>query len=173
MNIRSLISFLAFAILIILAQILLLKNLALFGVAFGFLYVMVILDLPISIKPIPLLLIGFGLGLFIDVFYDTTGMHAASATLLGFIRPHWLKLVSPTGGYDDNNKPNLREMGLSWYITYALPLVLAYTLVFFLVDTWGTGNLLEAFNKGFFSTIFTVALAILVQLLFFKRRRGI
>lgn len=173
MNIKSLISYILFALLIALVQIMLLKNVALFGVALGFLYLMILLDLPISIKPTILILISFGLGFLIDIFYDTLGMHSAAATFLGFIRPFWIKAVSPTGGYDDNNRPNLQEMGLGWYLTYSLPLIFIFSLVFFSADLWGTGDLFKTLNKSFFSSIFTVVLAILVQLLFFKRRRGI
>lgn len=154
-------------------QILLLKNVALFGVAFCFIYLLGILSFPISMKGFPLILISFGLGLLIDVFYDTLGLNAGAATLLAFLRPYWLKAISPNGGYDDSNNPTLREMGIGWYISYSLPLVFAFSLLFFTADQWGTGGLFGVLNKSLFSSIFTVILAIIVQLLFFKRRRGI
>ncbi len=156
-----------------LIQILFLKNLALFGVAFCFLYLLGILNLPIPISHVPLILISFGLGLAVDAFYDTIGIHAASAALLGFLRPYWLKVISPTGGYDDAIKPSQPEMGIVWYVSYALPMVFAFSLVFFTADQWGSGSFLGILNKSLLSSIFTVVLAIIVQLLFFKRRRGI
>ncbi|MEP0714308.1 MAG: rod shape-determining protein MreD [Algoriphagus sp.] len=120
-----------------------------------------------------LILISFGLGLLIDVFYDTLGMHASAATLLAFLRPYWLKAISPNGGYDEGTNPTLPQMGLGWYISYSLPLVFVFSLMFFIADQWGTGGLFGVLNKTLFSSIFTVILAIIVQLLFFKRRRGI
>ena len=173
MNFRNLITFIFLVICLCSVQILLLKNVALFGVAFCFIYLLAILSFPINIRTFSLILISFGLGLFIDVFYDTLGLNAAAATLLAFLRPYWLKAISPNGGYDDSNNPTLKEMGIGWYISYSLPLVFAFSLMFFTADQWGTGGLFGVLNKSLFSSIFTVILAIIVQLLFFKRRRGI
>ncbi|OYX22209.1 MAG: rod shape-determining protein MreD [Algoriphagus sp. 32-45-6] len=173
MNIRNLISDLLLVITLVLVQIFLLKNLAVFGVGFGFLYVLGILILPISLRTIPLMLIAFGMGLIVDVFYETVGMHTASATFLAFIRPLWLKAISPTGGYDESDEPTLNQMGLRWFVSYGFPLIFVYSLVFFVIDQLGVGNIFMALNKSLFSTIFSMLLAILVQLLFFKRRRSI
>ncbi|RAI84081.1 rod shape-determining protein MreD [Algoriphagus yeomjeoni] len=173
MSFRNLITFVFLVICLCTVQILLLKNVALFGVAFCFIYLLAILSFPINIRSFSLILISFGIGLLIDVFYDTLGLNAAAATLLAFLRPYWLKAISPNGGYDDSNNPTLREMGIGWYISYSLPLVFAFSLMFFTADQWGTGGLFGVLNKSLFSSIFTVILAIIVQLLFFKRRRGI
>ncbi|SFA72657.1 rod shape-determining protein MreD [Algoriphagus aquimarinus] len=173
MNFKSLITYVFLVICLCLVQILLLKNLALFGVAFCFIYLLAILSFPITMRGFPLILISFGIGLLIDVFYDTLGLHASAVTLLAFLRPFWLKAISPNGGYDDANIPTLPEMGIGWYISYTLPLVFVFSLMFFIADQWGTGGLFGVLNKSFFSSIFTVFMAIIVQLLFFKRRRGI
>ncbi|GMQ31760.1 rod shape-determining protein MreD [Algoriphagus taiwanensis] len=173
MNIRSLISYVLSLLALLLIQIFFLKNLALFGQAFAFLYLLGILLLPISIRPIPLLLIAFGMGFVVDVFYETIGIHMAAATLLAFFRPLWLKVISPTGGYDDLQAPTLGEMGLGWFLSYAFPLVFVFSMAFFGIDQWGFGSFFSILTKSLFSSIFTCLLAILVQLLFFKRRRGI
>ncbi len=173
MNIRNLFAYLLMIIFLGMVQILFLKNLALFGVAFVFIYLLGILALPISIKTTPVLLIAFGLGFMVDVFYETIGMHTAAATMLAFVRSLWLRVISPTGGYVDTEEPSLNEMGLVWFLTYSFPLIFVYSLVFFAADQWGTSGFLGVLNKSLFSSIFTCLLAILVQLLFFKRRRGI
>jgi len=173
MNFRNLISFIFLVLILGLVQIFFLKNLALFGVAFCFIYLVGILSLPLQIRNVPLLLISFGIGLSIDIFYDTLGLNAAAATLLAFLRPYWLKILRPNGGYDDSSQPTLQEMGIGWFLSYSLPLIFAYCLLFFTIDQWGTGAFLGILNKSIFSSIFTVVLAIIVQLLFFKRRRGI
>jgi hypothetical protein len=173
MNIRNLISNLLLILVLGVIQIFFFKNLALFGVGFIFLYLLGILILPISMRPVPLLLVAFVLGFIVDLFYETVGMHTAAATFLAFVRPIWLRAISPTGGYVETEKPSLSEMGLGWYLTYALPLIFVYSLVFFTADQWGSGGFLNILNKSFFSSLFTCLLVILVQLLFFKRRRGI
>ncbi|MBN3584094.1 rod shape-determining protein MreD [Algoriphagus aestuarii] len=173
MNFRSLISFIVLILILGLFQILFLKNLALFGIAFCFIYLVGILSIPLQIRSVPLLLISFGVGLVIDIFYDTLGLNAAAVTFLAFLRPFWLKILRPNGGYDESTLPTLQEMGIGWFISYALPLIFAFCLVFFIADQWGTGSFIGVVNKSLFSSIFTLLLAIIVQLLFFKRRRGI
>ncbi|MBB6326206.1 hypothetical protein FHS59_001834 [Algoriphagus iocasae] len=173
MNFRNLISFILLILILGLFQILFLKNLALFGIAFCFVYLVGILSIPLQIRAVPLLLISFGIGLIIDVFYDTLGLNAAAATFLAFLRPYWLKILRPNGGYDDSTQPTLQEMGIGWFISYSLPLIFAFCLIFFIADQWGTGTFIGVVNKSLFSSIFTLVLAIIVQLLFFKRRRGI
>lgn len=173
MNFKNLITYTLLVLILALIQILFLKNLALFGVAFCFLYLLSILSFPIQIQHFPLILISFGIGLSIDVFYDTLGIHAAAATLLGFLRPHWIKVLKPNGGYDESTNPTLADMGLVWFLSYSVPLVFAFSLAFFIADQWGTGAFLSVLNKSLFSTLFTIILAIIIQLLFYKRRRGI
>ncbi|WP_051315289.1 hypothetical protein [Algoriphagus terrigena] len=173
MNIRNLISYLLLIIFLGVVQIFFLKNLALFGVAFAFVYLLGILVLPISIRTVPLLFIAFALGFLIDLFYETIGMHTAAATFLAFARSIWLRSISPTGGYAEMEEPSLAEMGFGWFLSYSFPLIFGYSLVFFTADQWGTGGLWSILNKSLFSSIFTCLLVILVQLLFFKRRRGI
>ncbi len=173
MNFRSIFGLVGQFILLLSVQVLLLKNLALFGVAFCFIYLLAILLLPISIRTIPLMIIAFFMGLSVDIFYETIGMHAAAATLLAFLRNFWLKTVSPSGGYDEGSIPSIRSQSMSWFITYSFPLFFAFSMLLFSVDFWGTGNWLNVLNKSFFSSIFTLILAIIVQLLFFPRRRVI
>jgi hypothetical protein len=173
MNIKSLISY-SFVILILgLIQILFLKNLALFGHAFGFLYLLGLLILPSTIRTIPLMLIAFVIGFTMDIFFETIGMHTAAATCFAFFKPIWLKASSPTGGYDEAEEPSLSQIGFGRFIAYAFPLVFLYGLVFFIADQWGTGGFFGVISKSFFSALFTITLAILVQILFFRRKRGI
>ena len=173
MNIRSLISYAFLVLLLGLVQIFFLKNLALFGLAFGFLYLLGILLLPTSIQSFPLMLIAFFMGLAIDVFYETIGMHAAASTLMAFLRPFWLKVTSPSGGYDEIEEPSLSELGLGRFISYSFPLIFIFSVAFFIADQWGTGSFFGVINKSILSSIFTTLLVILVQLLFFKKKRGI
>lgn len=173
MNIRSLISYAFLVLLLGLVQIFFLKNLALFGLAFGFLYLLGILLLPTSIQSFPLMLIAFFMGLAIDVFYETIGMHAAASTLMAFLRPFWLKVTSPSGGYDEIEEPSLSELGLGRFISYSFPLIFIFSVAFFIADQWGTGSFFGVINKSILSSIFTLLLVILVQLLFFKKKRGI
>ena len=154
-----------------LIQVFILKDLVLFGYSFCFLYVFFLLSLPNEVPTIPLLLIGFFLGLFIDLFYDSFGIHAASTVCLAFVRNTWIKVIMPTGGYDDNVPPTLLNMGLGWYIFYSLPLILLHHFIFFYIDSLGTHLYLPLVIRVLSSMAFTFLLGTIVQAIFYKKER--
>ncbi|MEX0882038.1 MAG: rod shape-determining protein MreD [Cyclobacteriaceae bacterium] len=154
-----------------LVQALMLKNLVLFGTAFCFLYVFFILSLPQEIKSVALMLIGFLLGLALDFFYDSLGMHAASCVLLAFLRNPWIKVNTPIGGYDDNVPPTLLNMGFGWFTVYSLPLIFLHHLLFFYIDILGTELYLQLVTRVVSSVIFTFILGTIVQAIFYKKER--
>lgn len=156
-----------------LVQVFVLKNLVLFDMAFCFLYVFYILLLPLEVKSVPLMLIAFALGMGIDVFYDTLGFHTASLVALAFVRNSWIKAIIPTGGYDENVQPSILNMGIGWYITYSLPLILLHHFIFFYIDNFGTGLYLPIVKRTMSSVAFVWIMGVIVQMLFYKRRRGI
>lgn len=157
----------------LLVQVLLLKNLVIFGVGFCFLYVLYLLLLPLEIKVISMLLISFILGLSVDIFYDTMGIHTASLLVIGFIRNQWIKVLTPTGGYDEDLQPSFLNMGFGWFLTYSLPLFIIHHLIFFLIEYLGTDLFMPVVQKTVFSAIFVFIISIIVQLLFYRRRRGV
>jgi hypothetical protein len=171
-SIRILSLFIA-GFLYFLAQVLIRKNLVLFGVAFCFLYLMFIILLPMEVKTIPSLLIAFVMGLGVDMFYDTMGVHASALLLVGFVRSRWLRMLVPSGAYDEDMQPTMVNMGLQWFLSYSLPLVLIHHVVFFYVESLGTGLFFGSLQKIITSTIFVTIMSIIVQLLFYRRRRGI
>jgi len=119
------------------------------------------------------MIISFLLGFSIDMFYDTLGMHTASLVLVAFLRKSWLNVHTPTGGFDDNTQPTVLNMGLGWYMTYALPLIFIHHLTFFFIDYLGTDFYLPVIIRTFSSVVFTFMLGIIAQMLFYKKKRGI
>ena len=131
MSSRNYISVIVSFLLYVLFQVLLLKNFVLFDTAFCFLYVAFILLLPIEIGSLTLILVAFATGFIVDVFYDSLGVNAAACVFIGFIRPYWLKIVTPRGGYEEIEIPNLKTMDFGWFLTYSLPLIFIHQLVVF------------------------------------------
>ncbi|MDD4576183.1 MAG: rod shape-determining protein MreD [Bacteroidales bacterium] len=135
-------------VLLALFQIFILNNIDLFGFMNPFLYIVFILTLPFKIKHTPLVIISFLMGYFVDLLTgNIMGIHAASALLLGFLRPSIIRLVSSNeSDYDNKNAPDLMSMGGKWFFTYAGVLVLLYNLSYFFLEHFTI--------SGFFKTIF-------------------
>jgi len=159
-------------ILFIIVQILLFKNLVLFGIAFNFIYLLYFLLLPIEYKTIPILILAFITGIIIDVFYDTMGIHTASLLVFAYLRGFWIRILIPTGGYDSNIQPTMFNMNFGWFATYSLPLLFIYHLIFFFIENLGTDLYFPIFLKTFTSVVFVFIMCIVVQLLFYRSKRG-
>ena len=153
-------------------HVLIMSRLALFGMGWCFFYLGFLLFLPLRTPIVVLLLLGFGLGLTMDVFYDTGGLHAAAAVLLAYVRPWVLRLLTPRDGYDSSDTVNIHRMGWQWFSVYLLLLVLLHHLTFFLLELGSFRHFGFTLGKILGSALFTSLVLLIVQLLFFPVRRG-
>ena len=147
-------------------QVVLLKNLVVFDSAFCLVYIGFLLFMPIDIGRPLLMLIGFFLGLSVDIFYDSLGVHAASAVLIGFIRPTWIDVLTPQGGYDASIAPGFQRMGFGWYFAYTGLLLFIHHLTIFYIEAGGFHLFFFTLVKVIFSTLFTFLILLVIQLLF-------
>lgn len=157
--------------LYLLAQVLLLKNLALFNTSFCFLYVAFILLLPIEINQLLLMGIAFLLGFSIDIFYDSLGLHALSLVLIAYLRNYWLSSITPQGGYDSGEGPTLAVNGFQWFLVYTIPMVFLHHFVLFFVEAGGFGMFWFTMLKILSSLLFTITVMVMLQYLGLPRRR--
>lgn len=157
--------------LFLLLQVVLFKKLVLFNTAFCFIYVAFILLMPIETNPLILMLIAFGLGLLIDIFYDHQGMHAAATVAVAYVRNYWLAAITPQGGYDVGSTPTLGGNGMFWFLSYSIPLVLLHHIILFFIDAGGFSLLGITMVKALASVLFTMIVFVLHQYMFFQRAR--
>lgn len=171
MSRQSILYYVFIFVIYLMLQVFLFDNMVLFGTAFCFIYIGFILFLPLEISKVYLIGLGFLTGLSIDVFYNSLGVNAASATLIAYIRPFWLSSITPSGGYEDVHVPTLKEMGFSWFITYVLPLIILHHLSLFLIEAGDMFHFMLILKKTFFSSLFTFIILVLGQNLFYNRDR--
>ncbi len=162
----NIISYILYFLLFFLLQIVFFRNVLLFDYALCFVYIGYLLILPIDMKPIPLMLIGFGFGLLMDSFFDTVGINAFVCVLIAYIRPYVLKLLTPGGGYDALAEVSIAYMGFVWFIKYAALLIFIHHFVFFLLEAWNITFFLDVFIRSVLSTFFTLFVIVLLQYLF-------
>ena len=153
-------------------HVLLVSRLVLFDLGWCFFYLGFLLFLPIATPIVVQLLLAFGMGLTIDIFYDTGGLHAAAAVLLGFLRPWVLRLLTPRDGYDGADSVNVHQMGWQWFGVYLTLLVLLHHAAFFLLELGSFRHLGFTLGKILVSALFTGLALLIVQLLFYPVRRG-
>jgi len=153
---------------IILIQVLVLNHFEMSRYIYPMIYVVLILDLPIKTNQFTVVAIAIVLGICIDAFSDTFGLHTSSMILVAYIRPIVLNLIRPRDGYDKINQPNLQEMGKFWYSEYALIILFVHHLWFFSFELFRFDLIGIILLKSLLSTIFSYILILMVQYLFYK-----
>jgi len=99
-------------------------------------YPLFILLLPFR-TPRPLVIFSaFALGMLVDLFYYTPGIHASAATFLGFVRPLVLSSLEPRGGYNVNFSPTITQLDLNWFLKYAAIMLVLHLFFYFSVEAF-------------------------------------
>jgi hypothetical protein len=161
-NIIQIISFFIY----LLYQVLILKNIVLFNTAFCFLYVAYLFFLPVESNILVLMLMGFGMGFAIDIFYDSLGLHAFACVFVMYVRNYYLSAITPQGGYDSSATPSIATNGMQWFLVYTIPMVFLHHAVLFYIEAGGFGMFWLTLWKIITSTIFTTLVTVIVQYLF-------
>jgi hypothetical protein len=158
-------------VLLVLLQVLIIQNINLTSYVILLPYVMVIIMLPFETNKLVVLLISFLLGVFVDYFYDSSGLHASACTAMGFARYYVLKYIAPRDGYDAGVKPTVEDMGVEWFLRYAGILVFIHHFCLFYLEVFRFSEFFQTLGRVILSSIGTFGLIYLIQFLFFSNTR--
>ncbi|RKE03547.1 rod shape-determining protein MreD [Marinifilum flexuosum] len=156
-------------VVLVLIQVAILNNIQVSGFVNPYMYILFILLLPFEIPNWLLLLLSFILGLSIDVFSGTVGMHASACVFMAYVRPYVLNYLSLRDGYEVGTYPGIAHFGFVWFFKYALTLIVAHHSFLFVVEAFSFANFSETIMRIIFSTFFTLTLIITSQFLMFKK----
>lgn len=157
-------------VLLVFFQVFLLKNVSLYNLSTPYLYILFILLLPFEIPNGLLFALSFILGLTVDAFYDTPGLHAASCVLLALVRILFISVTVQKDGFDNEPEPTLSIMGFRWFFSYALILTLFHHFFLFNLEVFRFSELEYTLTRFLLSSIFTVFLMLVSGLLFFRKK---
>lgn len=155
--------------ILLLIQILLLRNLSFYNIATPFVYILFLLLLPFGIPNLLLYLIAFITGLTLDAFYDTLGVHTAACVALAFVRILFISVTINRDGFDEP-EPTLGNMGIKWFIIYALLCTFAHHLALFFLETFRLSEFAYTLLRCLFSGIFTLFMIVLIEFIFYNRK---
>lgn len=161
MKIEVIRHFFTFIILCI-VQVLVLNHIELFGCATPFLYVYFIMLFRRGFPKWAVLLWSFFLGIFIDMFSNTPGVAASSATFIGLLQPYLLNLFAPRDSSDDM-MPTMKSLGVARYVYYTIICVFIFNLLFFTVEMFSFFNWLQWALNICGSTVLTVVLILVIE----------
>ena len=139
-----------------------LNHIELFGCATPFLYVYFIMLFRRGFPRWAVLLWSFFLGIFIDMFSNTPGVAASSATFIGLLQPYLLNLFAPRDSSDDM-MPTMKSLGVARYVYYTIICVFIFNLLFFTVEMFSFFNWLQWALNICGSTVLTVVLILVIE----------
>jgi len=135
-------------------------------------YFVFLLWLPFKITRTTLLFVAFGLGYLTDIFYKTPGLHMAACVLLAYLRPPFIKLLLPKEATEwGNEEPSRKTMGQMPYITYVVGLTLIHNFYLILLEWLQFGSFLYFTGKLLATTLVSLLLIIIADLLLSRNSR--
>ena len=167
MNNRQIITNIIRFVILILVQVILLDHINFLGYINPFLYLIFILIYPLNGNQFLLILLSFLLGLFIDIFGDSGGVHAAACVFIAYIRPQVLKFSF--GISYEYNMIKINKSPFVERITYISLMVLLHHLVLFSLEIFSLSHILLLLKSTLFSGIFSIILIFCTLLLFSRK----
>jgi len=157
-------------VILVLLQVLVLNNIHLteYGIT-PFFYILLIILLPFETPGWALLFFAFFLGLFVDMFCDTGGLHAASSLFAAFLRPLILRILKVRDGYAPETTPVLFYYGFSWFFKYAGLIILIHSFVYMILREFSFAHFFASFMQILAMSVLTLSLVIVSQYLIFRR----
>ncbi len=132
-----------------------------------YIYFLFLLWLPFYIKRGWLLLLGFFLGLSVDYYTVTPGLHAAASVLVAYLRPFIINLFAPKDSTEFSYKePSPKAMGWNAYLIYALTLSFAHNFYILFLEWLSFGSFIHFLMKVIIGTAISMLMIIIAELIF-------
>jgi len=149
-------------ILLVLFQVLVLNNIQFLGYINPYLYILFVLSLPFQIPRWFLLILAFTLGISIDIFSNTLGMHAFATVFVAYFRDGIIKLF--TNIEEGNNPtPSFYTFGVSAYVKYVIVMVLIHHSTLFILEAFSFTHFWILVTKIILSSLITILLIFGIQ----------
>ena len=150
-------------------QVTILNKISISTFVFPYVYILFLFALP---KKLPLwlnLITAFTLGLSMDIFNNTFGIHALACTTMIFFKPLLLNSLLPQDLEDENLQANVHNLGVKKYLIYATVLTLIHHFLVFNLEVFSIFNIIETLLKIITSSGISLFLILILQYIFIKK----
>lgn len=167
--INSILRFGLIFILLVLLQVLLFNNIQFSGYVNPYIYIMFILLLPVEIPSWLLLILSFAIGMVVDFYSGSPGMHSSASVIAGFVRPFVLRFISPRDGYEPGAMPSMIIYGFRWFLFYTLIIVLVHHTALFYIEVFRFTDFFRTLLRVMLSSLFTIVFVLIIE--FYRKGR--
>ncbi|MGV6830711.1 MAG: rod shape-determining protein MreD [bacterium] len=154
-------------IVLVLLQVLILNNINFLGDINPYVYVLFIALFPVINNRMTFIFLSFLIGLCIDIFSDTGGVHAAASVFVGYARPLFLKFAF--GMTYEHQTIRISQSDVGQRLIYFTLIILVHHVILFSLEIFNLSMIPSILKLTLFSGIFTILLSILGTTLFSKR----
>lgn len=158
-------------IILILVQVLICNHILLFNVAMAFVFIYVIINLPMNLNTNWLLTWAFFSGLIVDIFSDTPGVNSLACVLLAMIKRPALYAYIPKDDRTKNIEPSLAGLGFGVYGKYLLTMVSAYCFMVFTIEFFNFADVKEIVIMGISSSVLSFLILLGIDSIVVRKRR--
>lgn len=152
---------------LVLVQVLIFNQVQFSGFFNPYVYLLFIILLPLSTPRYAVLILAFVLGLIIDVFSNSLGVHSAATVFAAYLRPLVIRIISNRED-DKSDYPGLNQNKLAWFINYVLIMVVLHHTVLFYLEVYTFANFLNTLYRVILSSLFSIIIIVLSQFLVFR-----
>jgi rod shape-determining protein MreD len=155
--------------LLLVAQVVIFNKINLFGYINPYPYILFILLYPVNTSKSGLLVASFCIGLTLDFFMNSGGIHAASCLILANLRPAFFKFSFGLS-YEYQTVRILDKMSPERF-TFILISIVTHHFILFTLEFFKFYFILDVFLRTIITTIFTSIICILIIYLFKPNKR--
>jgi rod shape-determining protein MreD len=155
--------------MLVLVQIVVLSHINFMGYINPLLYILFIILFPVKNNRVAFLLLSFLIGITMDMFLDSGGMHAAACVTIAYIRPVVLKFCF--GAVYEHQTIKFEQVEFGSKLTYIAILTVIHHFILFLFEVFNFSKIILVFQKTLFSSIFTIILCVLVTIIFSRKTK--
>jgi rod shape-determining protein MreD len=147
--------YLGMGFVLVLLQVMIFNNIRFGGYINPYVYILFVMLLPVDVKGWVLLISSFFLGLTIDMFSYSGGMHAAATVFVAFCRPGIIRMISYRSDFDQGLVPSIYSLGGTWIMTYSFLMILLHHSMLFFLEIFRLTEWTQTMQRTLFSGVFS------------------
>ncbi len=156
-------------VVVVLFQVLVMDNVMINGYMIPYVYLLFILLMPFETPRWLQLLAGFVLGVTLDIFSNTPGLHTSATVLVAFARGYILDLLAPRDGYEPETFPRVHFYGLVWFLKYTFIIIFIHHLALFYLEVFQLKDFFSTLLRVIVSSILSTSAIVLSQYFVFRK----
>jgi len=158
--------FLMFIVLVA-VQVLFLNQIQFSGYINPYIYVLFIMLLPLNAPRYAVLLLSFFVGLVVDIFSNTLGIHSFASVFIAYARPAIIRVIT-NREEELSDYPGLAQTGLAWFLSYTSIMVFIHHIVLFYIEVFTFDNFFSTLYRVLLSSVFSIFVIVLSQFIIFR-----